>query len=158
MNNPSAGGARAIETANEPCDPACGPAPVMRVTAGVFIRGRRFLMTRRAPGKRLAGKWEFPGGKIEPGETPEQCLRRELAEELCIPVTVQELLGVGVHDYGNGPFELMAYRVSGDTDRITLRDHDAMIWTDPSQRRDCDVAEADWFILDILESGGLGEE
>ena len=56
----------------------------MEVTAGIFVKDRCILLMRRAPGQSAAGGWEYPGGKIEPGESGEQCLRRELNEELCI--------------------------------------------------------------------------
>ncbi len=52
------------------------------VTAGILRKDGRILICRRPAGKRLAGVWEFPGGKMEPGETPEECLKRELREEL----------------------------------------------------------------------------
>jgi 8-oxo-dGTP diphosphatase len=55
---------------------------MIAVTAGILRRDGRILICRRPEGKRLAGVWEFPGGKMEPGETPEECLRRELREEL----------------------------------------------------------------------------
>ena len=62
---------------------------VIKVAAGViFDRNQRLLACERPLGKALAGKWEFPGGKLEPGETAEQALRRELHEELALEVTV----------------------------------------------------------------------
>lgn len=62
---------------------------VIEVTAGViFDRQQRLLAAERPAGKALAGKWEFPGGKLEPGETAAQALQRELREELAVEVTV----------------------------------------------------------------------
>ena len=55
---------------------------MIAVTAGILRRDGRILICKRPEGKRLAGYWEFPGGKLEPGETPEECLKRELFEEL----------------------------------------------------------------------------
>ena len=62
----------------------------MEVTAGMFVKDHHILLMRRAPGQSAAGGWEYPGGKIEPGESGEQCLRRELNEELCIDAEIGE--------------------------------------------------------------------
>ena len=59
----------------------------MEVTAGILVKDHHVLLMRRAPGQNAAGGWEYPGGKIEPGETGEQCLPRELKEELCIIIS-----------------------------------------------------------------------
>jgi 8-oxo-dGTP diphosphatase len=64
------------------------PDDPLVVTAAVIERNGRFLLTERLEGTHLAGHWEFPGGKCEPGETPEECLRRELREELGVEATV----------------------------------------------------------------------
>jgi 8-oxo-dGTP diphosphatase len=59
------------------------------VTAGIIRRNDSVLLARRPPGERLAGFWEFPGGKVEKGETPEACLARELQEELAIQTRIR---------------------------------------------------------------------
>jgi 8-oxo-dGTP diphosphatase len=69
------------------------------VAAGIVLRGERVLVTRRLAGSHLGGLWEFPGGKIEPGETPAAALRRELAEELGVGVRVGPLWGILSHRY-----------------------------------------------------------
>lgn len=67
---------------------------------------RRVLITQRRDGTPKAGAWEFPGGKVGPGETPEACVRREVAEELGIAVTPTESLGVFAHRYSHARVEL----------------------------------------------------
>jgi len=64
----------------------------IRVTAGIIINNDKVLITRRAPNENFAGGWEFPGGKIEADETPEECLARELKEELNITVSVEDFV------------------------------------------------------------------
>jgi 8-oxo-dGTP diphosphatase len=71
------------------------------VAAGVIIEGGRVLLTRRKEGTHLAGAWEFPGGKVHPGEDPREALRRELAEELGIDVVVGEIVDVTFHRYAD---------------------------------------------------------
>ncbi len=68
--------------------PGSDDPTVTVVTAAVIERNGCFLLTERVEGTHLAGHWEFPGGKCEPGETPEECLRRELHEELDVDATV----------------------------------------------------------------------
>jgi 8-oxo-dGTP diphosphatase len=69
------------------------------VAAAVLVEGGRVLLTQRKAGAHLAGKWEFPGGKVEPGEDPRAALRRELAEELGIDAEVGEIVDVTFHRY-----------------------------------------------------------
>jgi 8-oxo-dGTP diphosphatase len=75
----------------------------VRVAAAVIWRQGRVLMTRRPPGGPLGLQWEFPGGKIERGESVEQALVRELREELGVEVVPRERLEVARHDYPRGP-------------------------------------------------------
>jgi len=103
----------------------------------------RVLLTRRRAGKPHAGKWEFPGGKIEAGESAAACLERELAEELGIAVEVGAYVATNVHDYGKGPLALEAWRCRWVRGRLALVDHDAVAWVAPERLADFDLAEAD---------------
>ncbi len=72
---------------------------VIEVSAGLIFRDRRLLIAQRPPGSHLAGTWEFPGGKRERGESWEDCLRRELREELDFDANVVRFYQEVVHDY-----------------------------------------------------------
>jgi mutator protein MutT len=72
---------------------------VIDVAAGLVFRNGKLLITQRRPGDHLGGLWEFPGGKVEPGETFEHCLVRELREELGIEVSVGEQIEEITHSY-----------------------------------------------------------
>ena len=102
--------------------------PEVRVTAGVIYQGDRFLIARRAGDDPLSGKWEFPGGKIEPGESPEECLQRELIEELGMTVRVKKLLASTRYEESSRRIEILFYEgeyVAGD---VVLRIHDRVAW------------------------------
>ncbi|MCC6819301.1 MAG: 8-oxo-dGTP diphosphatase MutT [Verrucomicrobia subdivision 3 bacterium] len=73
---------------------------IIEVSAGLIFRSGQLLITQRHAGDHLGGLWEFPGGKREPGETFEQCLKRELREELGVAVSVGELFESVTHAYG----------------------------------------------------------
>jgi len=80
------------------------------VTAAVIERDGAFLLTRRLDGTHLAGHWEFPGGKLHAGETLEECLAREIREELDAVVEVGLEILATVHDYANRSVELRFFR------------------------------------------------
>jgi 8-oxo-dGTP diphosphatase len=82
--------------------PGADAPPRVRVVAAVVWRDGRMLFTRRPPGGPLGLQWEMPGGKIEPGETPDQALVRELSEELGVRARAHETLAVECHDYAHG--------------------------------------------------------
>ena len=83
-------------------------APVV-VAAAVIEQDGRFLLTRRLEGTHLAGRWEFPGGKCEPGETHAEALARELEEELAVPVAVGQRILFTTHTYDERMVELHFY-------------------------------------------------
>jgi mutator protein MutT len=84
-------------------------APAIEVAAGLVFRRGRLLIAQRAQGDHLGGLWEFPGGKRETGESFEECLRRELLEELGIHVTVGRLIWQVTHEYPDKAVDLRFY-------------------------------------------------
>jgi 8-oxo-dGTP diphosphatase len=117
----------------------------VRVAAAVVRDGPRLLMTQRPPGGALGLQWEFPGGKIEPGETPEQAVVREVREELAVHATPHEQLETVAHDYAHGlRVEIVFVRCTLDSFRFALsREVHAVRWQAPAETRLDDVLEAD---------------
>jgi len=101
---------------------------VINVTAAIIIHNDKILSVRRAPDKHLAGYWEFPGGKVEEGESLVNCLKRELQEELSIDACIGDYIGQSTYDYGNTLVRLHAFVVSVSSSHITLTDHDDSKW------------------------------
>jgi 8-oxo-dGTP diphosphatase len=79
------------------------------VTAAIMLEKGRVLLAQRKKGAPHALKWEFPGGKLEPGESPEECLVREIKEELNIDIAVLDILMAVAHCYVTGNILLLAY-------------------------------------------------
>lgn len=102
----------------------------VRVVAGAIVRGRAVLAALRGPGMRMAGFWELPGGKVEPGEDDATALARELAEELGLWVRVGDFLGEVVHDYPALRVHLLAYRCEDDGSEPVLREHAEVRWVE----------------------------
>lgn len=90
--------------------PEGGARPPVIVVAAVCIEGDRVLLTQRPSGTHLAGAWEFPGGKLEPGEAPEEALAREMREECGVEVEVGEVLDVTFWRYPRKDVLLLFYR------------------------------------------------
>ncbi|HEY3174701.1 MAG TPA: (deoxy)nucleoside triphosphate pyrophosphohydrolase [Candidatus Polarisedimenticolia bacterium] len=83
--------------------------PILMVAAAVVLRGGRVLLTRRSAGSHLAGHWEFPGGKVEPGEDPPGGLAREMREELGVEATVGAPFAFNYHEYADRRVLLLTY-------------------------------------------------
>jgi len=123
---------------------------IIKVTAAILEKDGQIIIAQRKSSDHLSGLWEFPGGKIEPGETPEECLARELKEEFDIDVEVGELLGSNVHHYDHISIELMAYRASWVSGAITMNDHKAYRWVTVDQLTEYEFAPADVPFVEIL--------
>lgn len=122
------------------------------VAAAVIEKNGSILIGKRKHGKRHIGDWEFPGGTLEEGETPEQCLKRELLEELGITAEIGPLICLSEHSYDPGwTIRLLAYRatvVSGD---LLLHDYDEVRWMKPSDFRNYCFSPAAQMIAERLE-------
>jgi 8-oxo-dGTP diphosphatase len=106
---------------------------LVRVTAAIIVKDGAVLITQRGLQDRMAGLWEFPGGKLEAGETPEQCLKRELLEELAMDATIGSFLGASIYHYNHISIELMAYRAYWNGVPFKLLTHNAWQWVPPSR-------------------------
>jgi mutator protein MutT len=119
------------------------------VVAGVIEDTGRFLLTRRPQGTHLAGLWEFPGGKVHPGESHAEALRRELLEELDVVASVGELVYEVVHHYPERSVALHFYRcVLLGAPRPLLGQE--MAWVERAQLKALPFPEADTELVDRL--------
>ncbi|HLO54972.1 MAG TPA: (deoxy)nucleoside triphosphate pyrophosphohydrolase [Saprospiraceae bacterium] len=116
---------------------------VIEVACGVILDGDKVLCVQRSETMSLPLKWEFPGGKIELGETAEVCLIRELAEELEIRVSIIEKLSNSCFDYGNIEINLIPYICQFLGDKIILKEHKVYLWLPPNELSLLDWAPAD---------------
>ncbi|WP_314147371.1 (deoxy)nucleoside triphosphate pyrophosphohydrolase [uncultured Leifsonia sp.] len=121
--------------------------PLLLVVAAVIEHDGRLLACRRAPHKDAAGRWEFPGGKVEPGETPEAALERELREELDARILVGRLLDRTV----TGRVDLACYAATlAGPAPVRSTDHDALRWLRPDELAGVDWADADRPVVALL--------
>jgi 8-oxo-dGTP diphosphatase len=92
-------------------------------------------------------KWEFPGGKIDDGESPEECLKRELVEELGVEISVGEPLPATTHTYMTFTVTLYPFLCTIVSGKIALHEHSAMVWLPTEELHNLDWAEADWPVI-----------
>lgn len=128
------------------------------VAAAVFIRGNSVLVARRARGQHLEYKWEFPGGKLEENETPEECLQREICEELGVTIKVCDYIGESVFRYPDKTIRLIAHQVELVSGDFLFRVHDLINWVDIHDLLQVDLAEADIAIASIVQERLLGRK
>ena len=126
---------------------------IIRVTAAIIESENKILIAQRKANDNLfGGLWEFPGGKIEDGETPEECMARELKEELEIEVEVGTLITSNKHVYPNGIFELLAYKVEHISGNFVLNDHDEVKWITIDEISKFDFPPANTPIINYLKN------
>jgi 8-oxo-dGTP diphosphatase len=100
------------------------------VTIAIIKKDEKFLIAKRKVGGVVGGKWEFPGGKIEYNESPQECLKRELKEELNIDAVVGEFFDQQLHRYKTGILKILAYSVNQLEGELVLSEHDEVRWVE----------------------------
>lgn len=108
------------------------------------------LVAQRSAAMSLPLRWEFPGGKLEQGETAEQCLIRELKEELNVTVKIVRLFGSHIYEYPNLSINLIAFECILISGEIVLSEHVDFKWVDKEKLLDLDLADADVPFIDRL--------
>ena len=122
------------------------------VAAGLLFRAGKLLITQRPAGGHLAGLWEFPGGKCEPGETLPECLQRELHEELGVLVNVRECVETLEHAYPEKIVQLSFYQCALVMGEPEGREGQSIAWVGSDELGDYQFPEADAQLLEKLKA------
>ena len=123
---------------------------MIRVVCGIIYKDDKILLTRRKKGKSLEGFWEFPGGKVEKGETDATALKRELKEELGLEISEPNYFSENKHDYNTFSIHLVAYKFKAFDDPNKLVDHDKFEWVMVNELGSFNLADADKPLLEEL--------
>ncbi|TNH19976.1 (deoxy)nucleoside triphosphate pyrophosphohydrolase [Halomonas sp. BL6] len=125
------------------------------VAAALAIANGQIMLTRRAPGQQLEGFWEFPGGKVEPGETVYQCIEREIKEELNLTCVAERIFQESVYEYPGGAINLIGVLVTV-TGEPVLHVHDSLTWAPLTDLLNYKLAPADIPIAkELISTYGL---
>jgi len=122
-----------------------------KVTASIIFNDNKILVARRGPQEKLAGSWEFPGGKVEENETLEECLERELYEELNIKTKSGKVLTSSTYTYKHGSFEIFALESEIISGTIQPTVHDKISWVNICDLLTYDLLPADIPIAKYLQ-------
>lgn len=120
------------------------------VVAALMRRQGKVLVGKRPEGSSLAGRWEFPGGKIELNESPEQALARELKEELGVNAEIGPLKFADTHTYGKTGILFLFYEVKFWKGEVKTQQHHDLKWVTPKELRELELPEANSKFLDRI--------
>ena len=127
----------------------------IKVAAAIIHRDNKYFATQRGYGE-FEGMWEFPGGKIEPGESPEAALRREIQEELGVYVSVERLFHTVEYDYPSFHLTMHCYlctlEANSGASEIELREHKSSRWLAPVSLEEVEWLPADREVIEMLKS------
>lgn len=119
----------------------------IHVTCAIIEQSGQVLAAQRSATMSHPLKWEFPGGKIQPGETPEECLRREIREELGVTLSITHPLGPATHLYPTITVTLYPFICMVSAGELTMYEHAAVVWLPPAELLGLDWAAADLPVL-----------
>lgn len=124
---------------------------VVEVVGGIIRRDGRYLLGKRPLGKAQGGHWEFIGGKIEPGETPEQALARECREEIALPIVNAKIRTSVTHEYPEKTIHLTLIDCEPALGaEPTALEHAELGWFTPDEMKSLDFCPADAELLPII--------
>ena len=124
---------------------------ITEVVAAIIQRDGAYFATQRGYGE-FEGMWEFPGGKIEPGESSEDALKREIQEELGVDIAIENLLCTTEYDYPSFHLTMHCYLCSIASGEIELREHKSALWLTSDRLKDVAWLPADKEVIDKLRS------
>ena len=127
--------------------------PHIHVACAIIEQDGRVLAAQRSRSMSMPLKWEFPGGKIEAGESPEACLKRELAEEMGIGVAIQREMQPCTHRYPTFTITLYPFVCTIISGEIVLKEHRAAAWVTPEEMTALDWPGADARIIEAYRQG-----
>ena len=122
----------------------------IEVVAAIIRQGDKIFATQRGYGE-WKDQWEFPGGKMEVGETPEEALRREIREELSTEISVDEFLCTVEHDYPTFHLKMLCYLCSQLTEALHLNEHEAAQWLAKDELESVEWLPADRKIIERVK-------
>ena len=130
---------------------AAGANRVIEVVGGIIRRGEKYLLGKRTEGKSLGGHWEFIGGKIEPGETPEQALARECREEIALDIVNEKIRTAVTHAYPDRTIHLTLIDCEpAPGAEPTALEHSELGWFTPEEMSTLDFCPADAELLSVV--------
>lgn len=121
----------------------------IEVVAAIIRKDDKIFATQRGYGDFKDG-WEFPGGKVEPGETPEEALKREIREELSTEISVDSFVCTVDYDYPQFHLTMHCYYCSLLDDALHLNEHEAARWLTKDQLDCVDWLPADWVVVEAI--------
>jgi len=123
---------------------------MIEVACAIILKGDKVLITQRSESMSHPMMWEFPGGKLNPGESPERCIKREIKEELKAKISVIQLLPSLIYDYGFRKIKLIPFICTLETEQISLAQHNAYCWIQKHEVDNFDLLEADIEVIKTL--------
>ena len=123
---------------------------MIEVVAGVIYKDNKFLIAQRNLKKSQGGLWEFPGGKLESGESCEAALKREIFEEFEAEIEVEGYITENIHHYPEKDIKLMFYKAKLVSDKLVLKEHEDYRWITKEDKDKFVFAGADKIVFDLL--------
>lgn len=123
---------------------------MIEVVAGVIYKNNKFLIAQRNLKKAQGGLWEFPGGKVEEGESYENALTREIKEEFNANIEVKEYIGENIHHYPEKDIKLLFYKARLLSEKIELLEHEDYKWITKEDKDNFEFAGADKVVFDLI--------